>query len=129
MRRQLWLYLLAFGLVLSGTQISCGGGSTSISPPPAITVSVSPTNPTVSAATIQTFTATVNNDSTSEGVTWDLSCSSVLCGWILPASTASGTVMTYIAPSIPPPSSPIVKVTATSVADPNKSASTNITMV
>lgn len=119
--------LVGLLVTLSG----CGGGSSPPPPPPppAITVSVSPTSPNVSAATIQTFTATVNNDSASKGVTWALSCSSALCGWLLPTSTASGMATTYIAPSVPPSMSPAVKLTATSVSDPTRSDSTTITVV
>lgn len=110
--------------------IGCGGSSSSPPPPPpAVGVSVSPMNPTLHAGVEQTFTATVNNDPSNKGLTWSVSCSTTLCGWVLPAATASGAATTYIVPSVTPSPSPTVKLTATSVADSSKSSSVTVNIV
>lgn len=98
---------------------------------PPIGVSISPTNPTVTTNGTQQFTATVTNDPANNGVTWTLTQSgtpcSPACGTVAPASTASGAPTTYTAPaSVPTPAT--VTITATSVSDVSKSASTTITV-
>jgi hypothetical protein len=78
----------------------------------------------------QAVIATVANDSANKGVTWALSgtgCSGVTCGAVSPATSASGTPVTYTAPAAPP-NPATVTLTATSVADGTKSASTTITI-
>jgi hypothetical protein len=102
-----------------------------ITPPPSpITVSVSPTTASVHANQTQKFTATVQNDSQSKGVTWKLSgsgCSSTACGTISSSSSASGASITYTAPSaVPSPAT--LKLIATSVSDSTKTASSTITI-
>jgi pimeloyl-ACP methyl ester carboxylesterase len=102
----------------------------------AITVSLTPTSAIIPVnATPQLnatpFTATVNNDSNSQGATWTLTqgttpCSPA-CGTVTPASTASGTPTTYAAPSTVP-ASPTVTITATSVTDSTKMATATITL-
>jgi hypothetical protein len=112
----LWLNSCA-GLVKSNSQTT----------PTPITISVSPTNPGVQVSQSQNFTATVQNDSSSKGVTWSLSgagCSGAACGVL---SNASALSVTYIAPSTAP-SPANFTLTATSVADVSKSASTTITI-
>ena len=88
-----------------------------------VSVSVSPSSTQVSTGAKQQFSATVSG-TTNSAVTWKLSgsgCSGSTCG------TISGTGL-YTAPSSVP-SSPIVTVTATSVADPAQSGSATVTVV
>jgi hypothetical protein len=87
---------------------------------PAITISISPTSDTVRVNRTQQFTASVQNTSNT-GVTWSVN-------GILGGNATVGTISTsglYRAPSaVPNPST--VTVTATSVADPAKSASAQV---
>ena len=102
----------------------------STSPPPqaATSVTVAPASATLQLAQTQTFTAAVANDPQSKGVSWSLSnCSPGACGALSAASSASGTSITYTAPSQTAASSSIV-LTATSVAVPAKSASAAISI-
>jgi dienelactone hydrolase len=103
---------------------------------PAITVSVSPVTAIIpvnaAAALNQTpFTATANNDSSNQGVTWtmtqDTSACSSACGTISHASTASGTPTTFAAPGAVP-TNPGITLTATSVADGTKQTTATITL-
>jgi hypothetical protein len=94
----------------------------------AINVTVSPTTASVpSGYGTQAFTATIQNDFQNRGVTWSLSgpgCSGATCGFL---SKVTGTTVTYNAPpNIPNPA--IVTLTATSVGDTTKSASSSITI-
>jgi hypothetical protein len=97
-----------------------------------ITVSVSPPSASVVVSATKQFIATVTNDVSSSGVTWTLTQGGVACsptcGVIAPASTASGTPTTYTAPGTVPANA-TVTLTATSVADPTKSALATITVV
>jgi hypothetical protein len=100
----------------------------------AIAVSVTPAFVTVAEDTTQPFTPTVSFDPSNMGVNWTLTqgapplpCSQG-CGTISAASSASGTPITYTAPSVVP--TPVtVTLTATSVADTTKSGSAIITVV
>lgn len=130
MRRQMGRYsVLPVGLAIGLFGCGGSGGSSTPPPPPPISVSVSPMNPTLHAGVMQAFTATVANDASSKGVNWSISCSTTLCGWILPAATANGAPTTYMAPSIPPTPSATVTLTATSVADSSKSSRITISIV
>jgi hypothetical protein len=72
--------------------------------------------------------ATVGNDSANAGVDWSVSCGSTgACGTFSPAHTASGAATTYTAPPAPPTPS-TVTITATSTADPTKSAQQIVTV-
>lgn len=109
-------------------------GSVSITVP-AITLSITPATAIIPVgATAQLnatpFTATVNNDSSNQGVTWTLlqttGCSPT-CGTLAPATTASGTPSIYAAPAAVP-ATPTVTISATSVADTTKIASATFTL-
>jgi hypothetical protein len=109
---------------------ACGGGSKT-PPPPALVISValSGTPPTsLVAAATTSLTATVSNDSSNAGVKWSVSCSASACGSFSATSTASGTPTTYTAPIAPPTNPAAVTITATSVTDSTKAASTTITI-
>jgi len=99
------------GMALSG----CGGGSTP-PPPPVVSVAIAPSAAqTIDAGQTISFTATVTNDSSAKGVTWSLTGPGTLSNQTATSATYTGAVGT-------------AKVTATSVADATKSASTNITV-
>lgn len=118
-------------ITASASGVTSPNDTLTVTNPPAIAVSVSPTNPTVVLNATQQFTATVTNDSANKGVTWALtqggtSCAPG-CGAVSPSSTASGSPTTYTGPATLPAST-AVTITATSVADTTKSASTTITL-
>src|SRR5438094_7990156 len=102
----------------------CAGGSSAPpAPPPPLPVSVSLSSTTASVQAgigTQKFTATVQNDPQSKGINWTLTQSgancSPGCGTLSATSSASGTPITYTAPSDQPNTS-YVMITATSVAD------------
>lgn len=109
-------------LLLSNTSIS-GSTTVTISTGTQVGVSVSPNSAQLNVGAKQQFTASVTGSSNT-AVTWSVTgigCSGTVCGSITTAGL-------YTAPStVPTPS--IVSVTATSVADPTKSASATITLV
>lgn len=92
---------------------------------PAITVSISPAVAAVPAATTARLVAIVANDTSSRGVTWTLSCSANQCGTIAPLAMPSGVAATYTAPATMA-SSTNITVTATSVADESRVASSTL---
>lgn len=95
---------------------------------PAISVSVDPSNVSVTAAATQSFKATVTNDAHYAGVTWTLEgpgCSGLSCGVLSTTSSASGDSVNYSAPAtVPTP--PTVTVKAVSVTDHTKFARATI---
>lgn len=114
---------------------ACGGGgggsnnNNNNTPPPAISVAFSPVPPTsIVAGTATPLTAIVTNDNSNGGVKWSVSCSASACGSFSPTSTASGATTSYTPPSTPPTSPATVTITATSVTDGTKTASTTITI-
>jgi hypothetical protein len=98
---------------------------------PPIVVTTSVPTASVQAGHTQMFSATVQNDSQNEGVTWTLAgagCTGAACGTLSSASSASGAAITYTAPAaVPTPAT--VTLTATSVADATKSAVTTLTVI
>jgi dienelactone hydrolase len=103
-----------------------------ITPPTLISVSLSATTATVAVSTSLMFTATVQNDSASSGVTWNLTqggtACSPGCGSVAPTRTPSDAPVTYTAPATVP-TNPTLTLTATSVSDPSKSALATLTIV
>jgi hypothetical protein len=92
----------------------------------AVLLSISPTSASVSTSGMQLFTASVTGTSNT-AVTWGLSgagCTGSTCGTLATSSLSA----VYSAPSVAP-SPTNVSVVATSVADPAKSASANLTIV
>src|SRR5438445_10846414 len=124
---------IALGLFTATMVSGCGSG-TSVPPPPPpppISVSVSPTSASIPVNATQQFTATLQNDPSNKGVTWALmqegaSCSAE-CGTLSATSSASGTPITYTAPTTVP-SDPDVAIIATPAADTNTSAGASITL-
>jgi uncharacterized protein YjdB len=94
-----------------------------------ITVSLLPSSAQLALGATQSFTASVSGSGNpSRAVTWSLSgagCSGAACG----ALSSMGTdTASYTAPTTLP-SPPQVTLTATSVADPSRSAASSITLV
>ena len=85
---------------------------------PAIAVAIQVDNGLVPSGTTMPLTATVTYDSGNGGVTWSLSCTATDCGSIAPTSSASGAMVTYTAPALPPPGNLGINVTATAVDNP-----------
>jgi large repetitive protein len=105
--------VVAVGLALSG----CGGGSGSNSTP-VISVGLSPSAAqAIDQGQSIKFTATVTNDSSSQGVTWAESGPGALSGQTSTSATYTAPTSGAAAPAT---------VTATSVADTTKSASVNV---
>lgn len=108
-------------LTISG----CGGGSAETPPsppPPAVTVTVSPTSGSILLGNSEGFTATVAN-ATNPSVTWSVNG---VPGGSAPTGTITAAGL-YTAPGdLPSPA--IVQITATSVANPTKSATAQITV-
>ena len=100
-----------------------------IVPPIPITVSFPPAMPAsleVNAAV--TLNAMITNDtSANPQVKWTVTCGDTDCGSFSPTTTGSEAQTTYTAPGAIPPGN-VVKLTATSVTDPTKSASATITI-
>lgn len=119
---------------LAGLLIACGSSSTTTSqststtPPPNVTVSISPASAALAAGQSQAtqFTATVSG-TTNTAVTWSVN---TVAGGNGTVGTISSTGL-YAAPETLPatPSSQVVTVTATSMADSTKSASASVVLV
>jgi hypothetical protein len=92
---------------------ACGGGGGGNNTP---IVSISGASSTIAPGASFNLTATVTNDSGSQGVTWTLAGAGTL-------TNNSSTGVTYTAPELPVPANPAVTVTATSVADTQSSSS------
>jgi hypothetical protein len=93
-----------------------------------ISVAVTPPSSTIQLSQTQTFIANVSNDPKNAGVTWSLSsCAPGACGTLSATTSASGAPITYTAPTQMPAGGSIA-LTATSVTDSAKSASTAITI-
>jgi hypothetical protein len=120
------------GVTLTATSVSdpskMATSAITITAAPVISISVAPSSSSVSAGGSQSFTASVQNDSQNQGVTWSISgsgCSGSPCGTLNNATSSS---VTYTAPATPP-SPATVTLTATSVSDPSKKATSTITVI
>ncbi len=92
-----------------------------------ISISVSPTTASAQAGTQVGFTATLQNDTQNLGPAWSLSgpgCSGLACGSLL--GTGANPVDYHAPATVPNP--PTVILTASSVADPTKTATATITI-
>ena len=93
----------------------------------AVSVNVSPPTAGLQLSQSQNFSASVNNDPGSLGVTWSLSgagCSGTACGTLTSVTT---TTVTYTAPAVLP-NPAAVSLTATSKRDGTKSSAATITL-
>ncbi len=114
----------AFGVSLALAAILAAGcaGSGGTSAPP-ISVSLSPSSSaTIDQSLSVAITATVTNDASAEGVKWSLSGPGSL------SSTGPQVTVSYDSPAGSIANPEEATVTATSVADPTKSASLSITV-
>jgi hypothetical protein len=103
-----------------GAMALFAGGCSSSSPP--IWVSLSPSSPqAIDQGQTAEITATVMNDGSAKGVSWTLTGPGSL-------SNSTGLSVSYIPPKTNLTSSQQVAVKATSLADPTKSASLEITV-
>jgi hypothetical protein len=94
-----------------------------------ISVGFAPAPPaTLAPGSATQFKSVLTNDAGGAGVNWTVICGSSACGSFSPAQTASGVVTSYTAPAASP-NGDTVKVTATSIADPTKSATATIQIV
>lgn len=93
--------------------------------PVAVSLTLSPTVTSIQESGVLTYQATVTNDTTKAGVTWAVTCGSSDCG-SLSSTTTSNTK--YTAPAFVPVNN-TVTITATSIADTTKSASSTVTIV
>jgi len=75
----------------------------------------------------QQISASIANDPSGAGVSWTATCATAACGTIAPASSASGSPVTYTARGIVPNPS-AVTIRATSVADPSRFAELTVTV-
>lgn len=97
-----------------------------------ISVTIAPSSVTIANCDRATFTATVSGDSAGAGVTWTLEgglCDAGSCGSVFPATTASGVSATYGGPcSSNLPFMATVRLRATSISDPSRSGTANVTL-
>lgn len=85
----------------SGFQAAYSLGTT----PTVIRINMAPASANVQVNATQQFTATVTNDTSNAGVTFQLtgtSCSGATCGTLSSTTAPSGTAITYTAPSVTP---------------------------
>jgi hypothetical protein len=107
---------------VSNTAKSASATITVTGSPAALGVTIFPKRGGLTIMQTLPVSATVQNDVVGAGVTWSasgLACSGISCGTFVNVTSNSAT---YVAPSTPG----IYSVTATSVADPTKSASNSI---
>ncbi len=106
------LLVLAMAAVMSG----CSSSS------PPVSVSLSPSSPqAIDQGQTVAIKASVTNDSSSRGVSWTLNGPGSI-------SSSAGSSVTYTSPTTSLTSAQQVTVTATSAADPTKSASLQVTV-
>ncbi len=110
-------------------------GSTTLTITSSVTVTVAPANPTLGINSQTKFTATVQGDSANLGVTWSLGACPVAPTTTPANPNPCGTLTAidnfnvfYNAPPVVQPNSPLVTITATSVADTSKSGNSGITI-
>jgi len=121
MSRLPWAHSYIFALLFAMSLSGCGGSAP-------ISVSVSTPSPqTIDGGSAASISATVMNDSS--GVNWTVSCPGSPCGQVVPFMSQSGQQVSYTAPDPNPSQAALmVSITATSVKDPTKFASTKVTV-
>lgn len=115
---------------LVGSTSQSVSASIKITPPQPITVSLLGVPPAFLQvnATVPLRAQITNDVSANPQVKWTVACASAACGTFNPITTTSEAATNYMAPSTIP-SGNSVTVTATSITDPTKSASANITII
>ena len=127
-----WMLILLTAFAL-GILAGCEGGSTANvqnppPPPPSnITIAFQPEpSPTLNISSSENLIASVTNDPNNYGVDWSLTCGTPSnCGTLnvngnTGSHTASGSPITYSAPSVLPSNNMIVEVVAYATADHTK---------
>ena len=115
-------FFLFAALTLVLLNSGCGGSSSQPgSQPQSISVVLSTVSASVVPGGTTTVSATVSNDSMNAGVSWSCAPANA-CGLFSPSSTASAVATTYTAPAVVPAGGQVT-VTAKSITDPTKSAS------
>jgi len=98
-----------------------------------VSVTIDPPSAGVANCGRQVLTATVDHDSAEDGVAWSLEgglCDVAPCGTIFPGNTDSGDPATYTGPcSSSLPIMTTVRVRATSLSDPSRSATASMTVM
>ncbi len=115
--------IVAVTATLLSNPTKSGSATVTISSGTAVGVSISPTSAQVGVGSSKQFTATVTGSSNA-AVTWSIAgtgCAADTCGTI----SSSGL---FTAPAVPP-NPAFFSITATSVADPTKSASASVTVI
>ncbi len=127
MKNSLLLLIAISGLCLL---VACGCGGSYRPPPPIISVALTPNSaPALDASQSDSFTATVSNDSSNQGVNWTVTCPAGIsaCGAMAQAKSTSGAANQYVAPANAS-AAETVTVTAASVSDATKSAFVKVTV-
>jgi hypothetical protein len=135
--RSIFLLLLA---VTIATLAGCGGSTDNVQnpPPPAqssVTIAFTPTpGASLGVSFSENLTATVGNDPKNYGVDWNLTCQfppncgSLTVNGNTASHTASGSPITYTAPSSLAGNTMVVEITALATADPTKNKVAPITI-
>ena len=122
-RRQRFQQLAAVIAAAALAFLAACGAQNSMAP--AISVAFTPGFTPPTAMTVNEacgVAATVTNDSKNQGVTWKAACGSASCGTFTPVGPSGSMVpITYTSPAAVPTGG-TVTLTATSVTDPTKSA-------
>ena len=107
------------------TSLASGCGTEPVTPETItpISVAVTPATASVPTGNNQTFTATVQNDTAANGVSWSITGCTGSCG-SLSGVTSTGVI--YTAPATAPPGT--IGITATSVSDGTKSSAAAVTI-
>jgi hypothetical protein len=121
--------LFSVAVIVALFSSGCGGSSSQPGTSPgtqtrSISVVLSPLSSSVVPGGTASVSATVSNDSTHAGVAWSCAPANA-CGLFSPPSTASGMATIYTAPAVVPTGGQVT-VTATSVTDNSKSASSTL---
>lgn len=131
MRRLITLLLLLSAASPALPQARLAGGATvNIGSATPVTISVNPPSSTVTVNATQNFTFTITADFANQGATLVLTgpgCSGATCGVLSAALVHTGNAVTYTAPATAP-SPASATITATSVQDPTKFVSAQITI-
>ena len=121
-----WLFLFA-ALTLVLLNSGCGGSySQPESQPPSISVVLSTVPGSIVPGGTTTVSATVLNDRMNAGVVWSCAPANA-CGLFSPSYTASAAATTYTAPATVPAGAQVI-MTAKSITDPAKGASSVVTI-
>src|ERR1700724_677415 len=121
---------LAVLIFLCGLCLLAGCGSGNSTPPPAITIDLSPNSAqALDVNQSVSISANVSNDSSNQGINWTVTCPAGVnaCGAMAQTKTASGAPNKFAAPANVS-AAETATVTATSVSDSTQSKSVRVTV-